>query len=126
MGYRLTPESVIEAASRLIRQNTTSDDALYILIVDCETHRFTVEGPMPQDQVAPWEAEAHRALAAGRSIVCIAIAGAQSQDVFSLGGELGCESWPPNTIIAPLDTVDTPLYLKKTPPAARDAPRPKR
>jgi hypothetical protein len=127
MRNPLTPQDVTDLVGSLIRgRPAQQDQTLYLLIVDCETFRFTLEGPMEPERVALWEGEATRALAAGRSICCIPIAGAEPNEILVLAAELGCDSWPPNTIIAPLDTVETPLYLKKSQTAGRDGAERKR
>jgi hypothetical protein len=120
MRNPLTPQDVTQLARGLFCAQPAAEHALYLLIVDCETYRFTLEGPLAPDGIEVWDVEASRALAAGRSICCIPIAGAEPPEILALARELGCECWPPNTIIAPLDTVETPLYLKRHSPSRQD------
>jgi hypothetical protein len=126
MRHSLAPQDVAALVHGFFHDRTPSEHTLYLLVVDCETFRFTLEGPMAPERVAVWDRETGRAIAAGRSICCISIAGAEPREILALGAELECEAWPPNTIIAPLDTVETPLYLKRHPPVRQDSAARKR
>jgi hypothetical protein len=72
-----------------------------LLVVDCETRRFTIEGPVAKDCVDIWFREANRAFAAGRDVFCVRINDRDPSEIVSLGVQLGYEHWPANTIIKP-------------------------
>ena len=73
---------------------------LYVLTMDCETQRFTIDGPLTQQSADNWIGEAQRASQAGRRIFSIAVADRDRRDIATLGTQLGYEEWPPKTIIA--------------------------
>ena len=72
-----------------------------LLIIDCETRRFTIEGPIAKDCLNAWYSEADHALMAGRAIFCVPISDMGIDEIAALGAELGYDHWPPNTIIVP-------------------------
>jgi hypothetical protein len=73
----------------------------YLLVIDCEFRRFTVDGPITAAQVSEWLDEASRASKAGRHIVCLALPGANPVEIQTMSDSLGYERWPSGTILLP-------------------------
>jgi hypothetical protein len=77
----------------------------FVLIVDHDNERFTIEGPV-FDRV-PWMLEIERASGAGRQIDFRIIKFSRIIDVSKWANDLGYELWPPKSIIFPSnDTKD--------------------
>ena len=70
-----------------------------LLIVDHDTQRFTVEGPL-YDHL-PWIEEIQRARHAGRRIDFRAVKGQGETAAMQMGREVGYDCWPPRSIIRP-------------------------
>ena len=96
-GMQNVVRSAAEHASTERRKAFVS----HLLIIDCETQRFTIEGPLTTDGLNIWYREADHALMAGRILFCVPITDMDTQEIAVLGTELGYELWPPNTLIAP-------------------------
>lgn len=76
-----------------------SRNTFLLVVLDEDTDRFAVEGPMADDQ--PWVSEILRAQRAGRRITCWAVdAGSQlnSPEAARLSG---LTRWPQGSIVAP-------------------------
>jgi hypothetical protein len=76
--------------------------APYLFVVDCETQRFTIEGPLAIECIDAWYHEVDRASNAGRCVFCVPIAEAHFGEILEVGRALGYDHWPPLTIVAPL------------------------
>ena len=77
----------------------TSDAAFLLVIIDHETGRFTLEGPMIDD--LPWVYEIVRARRAGRHISCIPIPAAPDPDGAAARLAGTCKQWPSGSIVRP-------------------------
>jgi hypothetical protein len=94
-----------------------------LLIVDHDTRRFTVEGPL-YDHL-PWIEEVRRARHAGRRIDFRAVERQSEVVVMQMGRDVGYECWPPGSIIRPALGEDEPAegsvrgswHVAKTPSA---------
>lgn len=73
----------------------------YLLLVDCETRRFTIERPATIECFNSWCREVEHAIAAGRHIVCVPIQDKSTGEIESLGSSLGYALWPSRTILSP-------------------------
>ncbi len=73
----------------------------HLLIVDCETHRFAVTGPLKDLRSGGWIKQVERAARFGRGIFCIPVSGMEREEVVALGGMFGYQEWPANTMIEP-------------------------
>ena len=76
-----------------------SDAGFLLVIIDHETGRFTLEGPMIDD--LPWVYEIVRARRAGRHISCIPIPAAPNPDGTATRLAEGCRRWPSGSIVRP-------------------------
>jgi hypothetical protein len=72
----------------------------YLLLVDCETRRFTIERPSTMECFDLWCREVEHAVAAGRHVVCVPIQDKSTADIESLGTGLGYALWPSGTILS--------------------------
>ena len=77
----------------------TSDAAFLLVIIDHETGRFTLEGPMIDD--LPWVYEIVCARRAGRQISCVPIPAAPDPDGTAARLAEGCKRWPSGSIVRP-------------------------
>jgi hypothetical protein len=74
--------------------------ALFLLaVVDHDTERFTIEGPMSDDR--PWVSEILRAQRAGRRITCCVVNGTAAEAIAVWQQAYGCAIWPSGSIVAP-------------------------
>lgn len=73
----------------------------YLLLVDCETRRFTIERPATKECFDLWCREVEHAIAAGRHIVCVPFHDRSTGEIESLGTSLGYALWPSRTILSP-------------------------
>jgi hypothetical protein len=89
----------------------------YLLLVDCETRRFTIERPSSMESFNLWCREVEHAIAAGRHIVCVPIQDKSTADIEMLGTGLGYALWPSRTILSP------PFSKETEKVAAADDPR---
>jgi hypothetical protein len=78
----------------------------HLLIVDCETQRFTIERPSSVESFDAWCKEVDHAVTAGRHIVCVPINDSSVEEIESLGTGLGYVLWPSMTILAPPTSMD--------------------
>lgn len=83
---------------RAVRDPTLSP---YLLLIDCETRRFTIERPSTMESFNLWCREVEHAIAAGRHIVCVPIHDKSTADIETLGTGLGYALWPSRTILSP-------------------------
>lgn len=72
----------------------------YLLIVDHDNERYTIEGPIFDN--VPWIEEIERAKRVGRQIDFRIIPTPKIGTVMNWVTELGYERWPPKSIINPL------------------------
>jgi hypothetical protein len=91
----------IEFAFGRFRVNLRSSHPTHLLIVDCETRRFTIEQPSSIDDFYQWCHEVDHAVIAGRHIVCVPVSGSSIEEIQGLGTGLGYSFWPSMTILAP-------------------------
>jgi hypothetical protein len=94
--------------------------APYLLLVDCETRRFTIERPSSMEAFNLWCREVEHAIAAGRHIVCVPIHDKSTADIETLGTSLGYALWPSRTILSPPFSEKAERALRST---AADDPR---
>ncbi len=73
--------------------------AFLLVIVDHETGRFTLEGPMTND--LPWVHEIANARRAGRHISCIPIPTAPDPAGAAARLANTCKRWPAGSIVRP-------------------------
>lgn len=78
----------------------------HLLLVDCETRRFTIERPATKKCFELWCREVEHAIAAGRHIVCVPIQDRSMGEIESLGASLGYALWPSRTILSPSLSTD--------------------
>jgi hypothetical protein len=83
---------------RAVRHPTLSP---YLLLIDCETRRFTIERPATMESFDLWCREVEHAIAAGRHIVCVPVQDKSTADIEMLGAGLGYTLWPSRTILSP-------------------------
>lgn len=95
-------DSYIEFAFGSFRARRHATLPPYLLLVDCETRRFTIERPDRKECFDLWCREVEHAIAAGRHIVCVPIHDRSTSEIESLGTSLGYALWPSRTILAPL------------------------
>lgn len=77
---------------------------LFLAIVDHDTRRFTVEGPVANDEA--WVLEISRAQKAGRRITFSLTRESMFEDAVSLWGSLvGYDRWPSRSIVLPASDV---------------------
>lgn len=81
--------------------------SLNLLIMDCETQRFAVDGPVSAQRVNDLLQEAERAWESGRRMFCVPVEDIDKQEIIELGTMLGYEEWPVATMIT-LPEVDSP------------------
>lgn len=72
-----------------------------LAVVDHDTERCTIEGPMLDDR--PWVAEILRAQRAGRHITCCVMTGTAAEAMAVGQHAYGCAIWPPGSIVMPTD-----------------------
>jgi hypothetical protein len=77
-----------------------------LVVVDHDTERFTIEGPMLDDQ--SWVEEILRASRAGRHITCFVLAGSNRDPGSIWRQAYGCTRWPEGSIISPAETTQLP------------------
>ena len=70
-----------------------------LVVVDHDTGRFTIEGPMRDDQ--PWVEEILRARKAERDITCFIVTGADEDPESTWRQAYGCTRWPEGMLVAP-------------------------
>jgi hypothetical protein len=73
----------------------------YLLILDCETRRFTIEQPPSTVSFKQWCQEVDKAIASGRHLVCVPVNQQNLAEIEAMGAGLGYTLWPSRTIIAP-------------------------
>jgi hypothetical protein len=76
-----------------------SNTAFLLIILDHDTGRFTMEGPMTDD--GPWVNEIVFARRAGRRISCISIPASANPDGVAEPHVRGCTRWPSGSIVLP-------------------------
>ena len=91
----------VESAFGRFRVKRGPAHPLQLLIVDCETQRFTIERPSSVVSFDAWCKEVDHAVTAGRHIVCVPINDSSIEEIESLGTGLGYVLWPSMTILAP-------------------------
>jgi hypothetical protein len=91
----------VEFAFGRFRVKRQSTHPAHLLIVDCETRRFTIEQPSSVEGFDLWCREIDHAVIAGRHIVCVLVNGSSIEEIESLGIGLGYALWPSMTILAP-------------------------
>jgi hypothetical protein len=77
------------------------ESEINLLIVDCETRRFAVAGPIERSISRRWIGEIERAERSGRRIFCVPVANIQRSEIATLVAVLGYQEWPPTTIVSP-------------------------
>jgi hypothetical protein len=82
-----------------------STDAFLLMIIDHETARFTLEGPMTND--LPWVHEVALARRAGRHISCVPLALAPDPEGVAARLTEACKRWPSGSIVRPELTAQT-------------------
>jgi hypothetical protein len=102
---------------RAVRDPTLSP---YLLLIDCETRRFTIERPATMESFNLWCREVEHAIAAGRHIVCVPIHDKSTADIETLGTGLGYALWPSRTILSPPSSEKAERAVRST---AADDPR---
>lgn len=75
------------------------DGPQFVVIVDHEYGRFTVEGPV--GDFLPWVRAVEGARSAGRQVDFSIVSHRRSKPIFDWANEIGYELWPPGTIIDP-------------------------
>jgi hypothetical protein len=80
--------------------NFQSGHPSQLLILDCETQRFTIEEPSSMEIFYQWCYEVDHAVAAGRHIVCVPVSGSSIEEIQGIGTGLGYVYWPSKTILA--------------------------
>ena len=76
------------------------ESEINLLIVDCETRRFAVAGPIERSISRRWIGEIERAERSGRQIFCVPVANIQRSEIATLVAVLGYQEWPPTTIVS--------------------------
>ena len=94
-------DSYIEHAFSQFRAGPNPALPPYLLLVDCETRRFTIERPSTAGSFDLWCGEVEHAIAAGRHIVCVPIHDRSTNEIERLGASLGYAMWPARTILSP-------------------------
>lgn len=82
-----------------------------LLVVDCKSWRYTLEGPM--DRLEVWYDEVNRAVLTGRQIFCIPVSGIPTKEIALLGTQLGYDLWPAKTIVAPASQGTNEILFSK-------------
>jgi hypothetical protein len=100
-------DSYIERAFSQFRARPNPAIPPYLLLVDCETRRFTIERPSTAGSFDQWCGEVEHAIAAGRHIVCVPIHDRSTNEIERLGASLGYAMWPARTILSPPALKDT-------------------
>lgn len=100
-------------------------DAPSLLILDCETRRFTIEHPSSPASFRQWCQEVDHAAASGRNIVCVPVNRNNKAEIEAMGLDLGYALWPPHTIVPEPDPTPAEEDTRKPTPdsearAARD------
>jgi hypothetical protein len=103
----LLEDSYIEYAFSQFRARPNLALPPYLLLVDCETRRFTIERPSTAGSFDLWCGEVEHAIAAGRHIVCVPIHDRSTSEIERLGASLGYAMWPARTILSPPALKDT-------------------
>ncbi len=80
-------------------RRTVAAAPFLLAVVDHDTERFTVEGPMVDDR--PWVDEIIRAQKAGRQITCCVMNGTVEEVAAVWEQAYGCNIWPQGSIICP-------------------------
>lgn len=75
----------------------------YLLILDCETRRFTIERPVSAASFRQWCREVDHAMASGRQVVCVPVNENYTAEIEAMSTGLGYTLWPSRTIIPPPD-----------------------
>ena len=106
-------DSYIEHAFSQFRARPNLALPPYLLLVDCETRRFTIERPSTAGSFDVWCGEVEHAIAAGRHIVCVPIHDRSTSEIERLGASLGYAMWPSRTILSPpaLKAAEAPGHL---------------
>jgi hypothetical protein len=96
-----------------------------LLILDCETRRFTIEQPSSPASFRQWCQEVDHATASGRNIVCVPVNRNNKAEIEAMGTGLGYSLWPPRTIVPEPDPLPAEPEAKQPAPdsearAARD------
>jgi len=94
-------DSYIEYAFSQFRAKPGPALPPYLLLVDCETRRFTIERPSTTESFDLWCGDVEHAIAAGRHIVCVPIHDRSTSEIERLGASLGYVMWPSRTILSP-------------------------
>ena len=94
-------DSYIEYAFSQFRARPNLALPPYLLLVDCETRRFTIERPSTAGSFDLWCGEVEHAIGAGRHIVCVPIHDRSTSEIESLGASLGYAMWPSRSILSP-------------------------
>ncbi len=76
-----------------------SSAAFLLMIIDHETGRFTLEGPMTND--LPWVHEIAQARRAGRHISCVPLPMAPDPEGVAARLTEACKRWPAGSIVQP-------------------------
>ncbi|HEX4027144.1 MAG TPA: hypothetical protein VHX18_05950 [Rhizomicrobium sp.] len=78
-------------------------EAPYLLILDCETRRFTIERPVSAASFRQWCREVDHAMASGRHVVCVPVNENYTAEIEAMSAGLGYTLWPSRTIVPPPD-----------------------
>jgi hypothetical protein len=76
-------------------------DVPCLVIMDCETRRFTIERPSSQAVFQLWWQEIEHIVASGRHLVCVPVDRNNVAAIEAIGAGLGYVLWPPRTIVSP-------------------------
>lgn len=82
-----------------VRRRRAASASFLLCIVDHDTGRFTIEGPMSDAE--PWIREIIGARRAGREITCHVLNGSPEQATEAWRGNHGGTLWPSGSIISP-------------------------
>jgi hypothetical protein len=99
MGMNSQPPEALGAVLEYLPRESHPAHPSHLLIVDCETRRFTIES-VGVDGVGIWYQEVNRAVTAGRKIFCVPVHDGDTGEVARLNVKLGYDQWPSKTIVA--------------------------
>jgi hypothetical protein len=103
-GEKMANEDEAYQAGLVFDRFRSRNEVPYLLILDCETRRFTIEQPASTARFRQWCQEVDKAIASGRHLVCVPVNKQNTEEIEAMGAGLGYTLWPSRTIISPADT----------------------
>jgi hypothetical protein len=118
-GEKMANENEAYQAGLMFDRFRSRNEVPYLLILDCETRRFTIEQPGSTANFRQWCQEVDKAIASGRHLVCVPVNKQNTEEIEAMGAGLGYTLWPSRTIIWPANTGEADAKIDASDSEAR-------